>query len=80
MATVVNLYMHEKTTIRGWLLDKDCETVWTRKRNGWKDCLKSKQTGKEEDGTDADDAMLEGIPSACVIYSKPYTNSMMTKY
>ena len=37
------------------------------------------EAGSDDDDDDDEDAILEGIPFACIICKKPYTNPIITK-
>ncbi|MCJ1479623.1 RNA-splicing factor [Lambiella insularis] len=72
-------FLHAREDYKqGWQLDKDWETVTKGKRIGGKTMSSRNKTG-EEDGSDDDDAVLEGIPFACIICKRPYTNPVITK-
>ncbi|MCJ1338403.1 RNA-splicing factor [Bachmanniomyces sp. S44760] len=75
-------YLHAREDYKqGWQLDKDWETVTKGKKMGGKAVASaSRRTEFDgEAGSDEDDAMLEGIPFACIICKKPYTNPIITK-
>ncbi|MCJ1245906.1 RNA-splicing factor [Trapelia coarctata] len=64
---------------QGWQLDKDWETVTKGKKIAGKTVSSRNRTGQEDDASDDEDAILEGIPFACIICKKPYTNPIVTK-
>lgn len=72
-------FLHAREDYKqGWQLDKDWETVTKGKKIGGKTMSSRNKTG-EEDDSDDDGAVLEGIPFACIICKKPYTNPIITK-
>ena len=63
---------------QGWELDKDWEIGTKGKRvQGTKVSGRGEEPVGSDD--DDDDAKLEGIPFACIICKKPYTNPIITK-
>lgn len=70
-------FLHAREDYKqGWELDKDWEVGTKGKRHGGG----AKNAPSNEDaGSDDDDAALEGIPFACVICKKAYTNPIITK-
>lgn len=76
-------FLHAREDYKqGWQLDKDWENVTKGKKISGKTVASANRTKAEnEDGAsdDDDDAMLEGIPFACIICKKPYVNPIVTK-
>ncbi|MCJ1257845.1 RNA-splicing factor [Lignoscripta atroalba] len=75
-------FLHAREDYKqGWQLDKDWETVTKGKKISGKAVASANRTkaGDEETGSDDDDAILEGIPFACIICKKSYTNPIVTK-
>ena len=70
-------FLHAREDYKqGWELDKDWEIGTKGKRQG----AGAKNAPLNEDaGSDDDDAALEGIPFACIICKKAYTNPIITK-
>ena len=67
-------FLHAREDYKqGWELDKDWEIGTKGKRHG------TKALANDDAGSDEDDAALEGIPFACIICKKPYTNPIITK-
>ncbi|CAD6579430.1 MAG: RNA-splicing factor [Alectoria sarmentosa] len=69
-------YLHLRENYKqGWELDKDWEKVGDK---GRKSGVAIKSLAEAED-SEEEDAALEGIPFACIICKKPYTNPIVTK-
>ena len=72
-------FLHAREDYKqGWQLDKDWETVTQGKKTVGK-TISSRTKTTDEDGSEDDDTVLEGIPFACIICKKPYTNPIITK-
>ncbi|MCJ1404586.1 RNA-splicing factor [Xylographa trunciseda] len=72
-------FLHAREDYKqGWQLDKDWETVTKGKKIAGK-TMSSRTKTADDDGSEEDDAVLEGIPFACIICKKPYTNPIVTK-
>lgn len=70
-------FLHAREDVKqGWELDKDWEKVGGDK--GRKGGRAVKSLAEAED-SEEEDAALEGIPFACIICKKPYTNPIVTK-
>lgn len=74
-------FLHAREDYKqGWELDKDWE-IGTKGKKGGKGgtniTTMNKTKGNEEE--EGEDAMLEGIPFACIICKKGYTNPIVTK-
>ncbi len=71
-------FLHAREDYKqGWELDKDWEIGTKGKR-----VQGTKVSGNRDEGAgseDEDDAKLEGIPFACIICKKSYTNPIITK-
>ena len=76
-------FLHAREDYKqGWQLDKDWENVTKGKKISGKTVASAnRDKAGNEDGAsdDDDDAVLEGIPFACIICKKPYTNPVVTK-
>ncbi|KAI4237815.1 MAG: hypothetical protein L6R40_005840 [Gallowayella cf. fulva] len=80
-------FLHAREDYKqGWELDKDWENVGTKGRKtvttGGKNITaanRRKGEEEEEDESGDEDKMLEGIPFACIICKKPYSNPIVTK-
>ena len=69
-------FLHAREDYKqGWELDKDWEKVGDKGKKGGK-AVKSLA---EAEDSEEEDAALEGIPFACIICKKPYTNPIITK-
>ena len=69
-------FLHAREDYKqGWELDKDWEKVGDKGRKSGK-AVKSLA---EAEDSDEEDAALEGIPFACIICKKAYTNPVVTK-
>ena len=67
-------FLHAREDYKqGWELDRDWEIGTKGKKKP------QKQTGTADADSEDDDAALEGIPFACIICKKPYTNPIITK-
>lgn len=75
-------FLHAREDYKqGWQLDKDWETVTKGKKLTGKTVASANRDKavEEAEGSDDDDAMLEGIPFACIICKEPYKNPIITK-
>lgn len=77
-------FLHAREDYKqGWQLDKDWENVTNGKKISGKTVASANRNkAGNEDGASEDedeDAVLEGIPFACIICKKPYTNPIITK-
>ena len=75
-------FLHAREDYKqGWQLDKDWETVTKGKKLTGKTVASANRNkaAEEAEGSDDDDAMLEGIPFACIICKEPYKNPIITK-
>ncbi|MCJ1409841.1 RNA-splicing factor [Ptychographa xylographoides] len=71
-------FLHAREDYKqGWQLDKDWETVTKGKKIVGK--TMSSRNKEADDGSGDEDAILEGIPFACIICKKPYTYPIVTK-
>ncbi|KAL8782098.1 MAG: hypothetical protein Q9213_005709 [Squamulea squamosa] len=72
-------FLHAREDYKqGWELDKDWEIGTKGKKNiGGKNVTAANRNAGDED--EDDDAVLEGIPFACVICKKVYRNPIVTK-
>ncbi|KAF6225596.1 hypothetical protein HO133_009596 [Letharia lupina] len=69
-------FLHAREDYKqGWELDKDWEKVGDKGKKGGK-AVKSLA---EAEDSEEEDAALEGIPFACIICKKAYTNPIVTK-
>ena len=67
-------FLHAREDYKqGWELDRDWEIGTKGKKKP------QKQTSTADADSEDDDAALEGIPFACIICRKPYTNPIITK-
>ena len=72
-------FLHAREDYKqGWQLDKDWETVTKGKKIAGK-TMSSRTKAGDDEGSEDDDAVLEGIPFACIICKKPYKNPIVTK-
>jgi RING finger protein 113A len=72
-------FLHAREDYKqGWQLDKDWESVTKGKKLGGK-VVSSRNKEADQDASDDDDVMLEGIPFACTICREPYKNPIITK-
>ncbi|MCJ1438005.1 RNA-splicing factor [Xylographa pallens] len=72
-------FLHAREDYKqGWQLDKDWETVTKGKKIAGK-TMSSRTKPGDDDGSEDDDAVLEGIPFACIICKKSYKNPIVTK-
>ena len=70
-------FLHAREDYKqGWELDKDWEIGTKGKKQG---AGSKKFLADENTGSDEDDAALDGIPFACIICKKSYTNPIVTK-
>ena len=71
-------FLHAREDYKqGWELDKDWEKVAGGRGRGRKGGKAVKSLAEAEDSEE--DAALEGIPFACIICKKPYTDPIVTK-
>ena len=69
-------FLHAREDYKqGWELDRDWEKVGDKAKRGGK-AVKSLA---EAEDSEEEDAALEGIPFACILCKKPYTNPIVTK-
>ena len=72
-------YLHAREDYKhGWQLDKEWETVTKGKKVTGTKVASANRNAEEEESED-DDAMLEGIPFACIICREKYTDPIVTK-
>lgn len=74
-------YLHAREDYKaGWQLDKEWETVTKGKKNisGTKVASANRNAADPED-SDEEDAMLEGIPFACILCRENYKDPIITK-
>lgn len=68
-------FLHAREDYKqGWELDKDWEIGVKGKKKG-----QTTKTLAEAEDSEEEDRALEGIPFACIICKKPYTNPIVTK-
>ncbi len=74
-------FLHAREDYKqGWELDRDWEIGTKGKKVAGRTVASANRTAKTVDGaSDDDDEALEGIPFACIICKKPYTNPIITK-
>ncbi|KAI0427537.1 hypothetical protein F5Y09DRAFT_315934 [Xylaria sp. FL1042] len=75
-------FLHSREDYKqGWQLDKEWENVTKGKKNIRGKVVASANRGDAKDGDadDADDALLEKIPFACVICKGPYKEPIVTR-
>ncbi|MCJ1228044.1 RNA-splicing factor [Toensbergia leucococca] len=80
-------FLHAREDYKqGWELDKDWEIGTKGKKLNGKTVASANrnkagngEAGSDDDDDDDEDAILEGIPFACIICKKPYTNPIITK-
>ncbi|SLM39790.1 pre-mrna splicing factor cwc24 [Lasallia pustulata] len=76
-------FLHAREDYKqGWQLDKDWENVTKGKMISGKTVASANRdkAGNVDGASDDDgDAVLEGIPFACIICKRPYTNPVVTK-
>ncbi|KUJ09844.1 uncharacterized protein LY89DRAFT_788083 [Mollisia scopiformis] len=73
-------YLHARESYKaGWQLDKEWENVTKGKKNIGGTTIASANRNAEEEGSDDDDAALEGIPFACIICKDRYKEPIVTK-
>ncbi|MCJ1353774.1 MAG: RNA-splicing factor [Icmadophila ericetorum] len=75
-------FLHAREDYKqGWQLDRDWETVTKGKKLTGKTVASANRnkSAEEAEAEDSDDAMLEGIPFACIICKEPYKNPIITK-
>ncbi|TVY30174.1 Pre-mRNA-splicing factor [Lachnellula hyalina] len=72
-------YLHAREDYKqGWQLDKEWENVTKGKKVGGTKVASANRDAVEEDSDD-DDAMLEGIPFACILCRESYKDPILTK-
>jgi RING finger protein 113A len=73
-------FLHAREDYKqGWQLDKEWETVTHGKKIVGKTISSRNKTEEDNNQSDDEDSVLEGIPFACIICKKPYTNPIITK-
>lgn len=76
-------FLHAREDYKqGWELDRDWEIGTKGKKVGGKTVASANRgvkSGDGEGGEEEEDAVLEGIPFACILCKKPYTNPIVTK-
>ncbi|KAK4692977.1 hypothetical protein P7C71_g4328, partial [Lecanoromycetidae sp. Uapishka_2] len=72
-------FLHAREDYKqGWQLDKEWEKVGDKAKTKGAGSKGAKDLADAED-SEAEEAALEGIPFACIICKKPYTNPIVTK-
>lgn len=72
-------YLHAREDYKhGWQLDKEWENVTKGKKVSGTKIASANRNAVEEDSDD-DDAILEGIPFACIICKEKYRDPIVTK-
>ena len=72
-------FLHAREDYKhGWQLDKEWENVTKGKKNLGGQIVSSRNKTREVDDSD-DEALLDGIPFACVICKEDYKNPIITK-
>lgn len=73
-------FLHAREDYKqGWQLDKEWENVTKGKKVTGGTKMASANRNVEEDEEDDDDAVLEGIPFACIICKEKYKDPIVTK-
>jgi len=73
-------FLHAREDYKqGWQLDKEWENVTKGKKVTGGTKIASANRNAEEEDSDDDDAMLEGIPFACIICKEKYKDPIVTK-
>ena len=74
-------YLHAREDYKaGWQLDKEWETVTKGKKNiGGTKIASANRNAAEPEDSDEEDAMLEGIPFACILCRENYKDPIITK-
>ncbi len=73
-------YSHTREDYKqGWQLDKEWEDVTKGKKVTGGTKIASANREKDAEDSDVDDAMLEGIPFACIICKERYKDPIVTK-
>ncbi|KAI1345495.1 hypothetical protein F5Y01DRAFT_300406 [Xylaria sp. FL0043] len=74
-------FLHSREDYKqGWQLDKEWENVTKGKKNiRGKVVASANRDAKDGDTDDADDALLEKIPFACIICKGPYKEPIVTR-
>ena len=71
-------FLHAREDYKqGWELDRDWEKVGDKVKKGAGG--KAVKSLAEAEDSEEEDAALEGIPFACILCKKPYTNPIITK-
>ncbi|WAO87054.1 Pre-mRNA-splicing factor CWC24 [Fusarium falciforme] len=76
------IYLHDRTDVKqGWQLDREWETVTKGKKNLGGTVVASANRDKKEevDEDEAEVAMLEKIPFACIICKESYREPIVTR-
>ena len=72
-------FLHAREDYKqGWELDKEWEKVGDKKKSNKTGTATAKSLAEAADSSE-EDAALEGIPFACIICKKSYTNPIVTK-
>ena len=72
-------FLHAREDYKqGWQLDREWESVTKGKKLGSGQVTSSRNQEPSAEGLD-DEALLEGIPFACIICKEPYKNPIVTK-
>ncbi|KAI9723532.1 MAG: RNA-splicing factor [Chrysothrix sp. TS-e1954] len=73
-------FLHAREDYKqGWELDRDWEIGTKGKKVSGKTVASANRKGKDGDGSDDEDALLESIPFACIICKEPYKFPIVTK-
>lgn len=73
-------FLHAREDYKqGWQLDREWENVTKGKRVAGGTKVASANRNAEEEGSDDDDSLLEGIPFACIICKEAYKSPIVTK-
>jgi RING finger protein 113A len=74
-------FLHAREDYKqGWQLDREWENVTKGKKNiGGKVVASANRDAKEGDDDEADEALLEKIPFACIICKGPYKEPIVTR-
>lgn len=73
-------YLHAREDYKhGWQLDKEWENVTKGKKVTGTKIASANRTEDDQQDSDDDDAMLEGIPFACIICKDKYKDPIITK-
>lgn len=81
MLTLNPQYLHEREDYKhGWQLDREWENVSKGKKNmGGTVVASANRETVDEDGAEAEEAMLENIPFACIICREAYKTPIITR-